>query len=753
MIETGFSDFHHLIYTILKSRFTKLPPKTIRYRDYKKYSESQFLTELSFNLAKESPGSIESFTELFDKTLDKYAPFKTVVIRGNNKPHMSKTLRKAIMLRTRLKNRSVKTRNEADLRRYRQQRNLVVKLNKRAKREYYENLDMNSINDNKSFWKKLKPLFSNSMVNEKIVLIENDKIIRDDKDISQYFNEYFANITDTLNIPKFPDPPVKITGDPVLDAIQKYASHPSVLKIKAMALNNGRFEFSSVDPTLVFSEISKMDPSKKTSGAIPTDKLKLASSACYKEITYHINKAICTNVFPDILKLADVSPIFKMGETFIRGNYRPISVLSSLSKLYERVLSQQIVPFMVPNFSNLLCAFRENHSSQHALLRLIELCRKGLDKKGIVGMVLMDLSKAFDCLPHDLLIAKLEAYGFGIGSLRLIFDYLTSRKQRVRINSTYSSWLEITSGVPQGSVLGPLLFNIYINDLTFFIEDSHLCNFADDNTLYASDFKLERVISRLENDMHKTLVWFESNMMVANPSKFQFMFMGLGHDYKLCMEIDEKVITTVQQVKLLGVVIDSKLKFDDHVKSLCLKANRNVSALSRAAKLIDPPKCKLLYNSFVMSNFRYCPLIWMFCGKTANKEINRVHKRALRILLKDYDASFEELLIRNDEKTVHVQNLQKLLIEVYKSLNHENPSFLWDLFTRKEINYNLRVKDILTLPKASTASFGTNSIAYRGSILWNSTPDVIKSSSTVTVFGKNIKNWFGEGCSCKICKT
>ena len=134
---------------------------------------------------------------------------------------------------------------------------------------------------------------------------------------------------------------------------------------------------------------------------------------------------------------------------------------------------------------------------------------KNLDKKGIVGMVLMDLSKPFDCLPHDLLIAKLEAYGFGIGSLRLIFDYPTSRKQRVRINSAYSSWLEITSGVPQGSVLGPLLFNVYINDLTFFIEDSHLCNFAYDNTLYASDFKLEGVISRPENDMQKTLVWFE----------------------------------------------------------------------------------------------------------------------------------------------------------------------------------------------------------------------------------------------------
>ena len=142
----------------------------------------------------------------------------------------------------------------------------------------------------------------------------------------------------------------------------------------------------------------------------------------------------------------------------------------------------------------------------------------------------------------------------------------------------------------------------------------------------------------------------------------------------------------------------------------------------------------------------------MFCGRTANKEINSVHKLALRILLQDYDASFDELLIRNEEKTVHVQNLQKLMIEVYKSLNHENPSFLWDLFTRKVINYYLRIKDILTLPKASTASFGTNSIAFRGSILWNSTPDVIKNSNTVSVFGKNIKHWTGEGCNCNICK-
>ena len=141
----------------------------------------------------------------------------------------------------------------------------------------------------------------------------------------------------------------------------------------------------------------------------------------------------------------------------------------------------------------------------------------------------------------------------------------------------------------------------------------------------------------------------------------------------------------------------------------------------------------------------------MFCGKTANNETNRVYKRALRIVLRDCDASFDELLVENEEKTIHVRNLQMLMIEVYKSLNHQNPSFLWELFARKEINYNLRIKDFLALPKALTTSFGINSMSFRGSILWNSTPDVIKSSNTVFAFIKKFKNWFGEVCNCKNC--
>ena len=141
----------------------------------------------------------------------------------------------------------------------------------------------------------------------------------------------------------------------------------------------------------------------------------------------------------------------------------------------------------------------------------------------------------------------------------------------------------------------------------------------------------------------------------------------------------------------------------------------------------------------------------MFSGKTSNREINRIHKRALRILLNDYEASFEELLQRNNEQTVHTKNLQKLMTEVYKSLNRQNPAFMLDLFIRKEVTYNLRVKDLLQLPTARTVLNGFNSIVFKGSILWNAISDEIKSSQSIASFKRKIKSWNGDDCNCNIC--
>ena len=179
----------------------------------------------------------------------------------------------------------------------------------------------------------------------------------------------------------------------------------------------------------VWNEINQLASSKKSSGCIPTDILKLISEPYSKDIANYINMMFQSGMFPDILKLADVSPIFKCDDAFVKTNFLPISVLSAISKVFERCMTKQMWPFANQVLSNLLCGFRAGYSTQHALFRLIEFCPKKLDENYTIGMVLMDLSKAYDC---DLLIAKLEAYGFGMHSLRLIASYLPTGSNALR---------------------------------------------------------------------------------------------------------------------------------------------------------------------------------------------------------------------------------------------------------------------------------------------------------------------------------
>ena len=286
-----------------------------------------------------------------------------------------------------------------------------------------------------------------------------------------------------------------------------------------MTKESDRFVFRPFEPAEVWDEINRLDTTKKTSGDSPTHILKLTSDISFSAVTKLANEMVEECTFPDELKLADVSPVFKSGNTTVKTNYRPISVLLSLSKVFERLLLKQFPPFIEKRLSAILCAFKKGHSTQHALFRVTEMVRHSIDKGGITAMVLMELSKAYDCLPHDLLIAKLDAYGVGIDSLKLIYSYLTDRKQRVKIGTSFSTWKSLSKRVPQGSVLGPLLFNIFINDLFYAIEHSQVCSFADDNTIFASGETLDEVTNCIENDMRKAMNLYKLNEMVAKPGK------------------------------------------------------------------------------------------------------------------------------------------------------------------------------------------------------------------------------------------
>ena len=387
---------------------------------------------------------------------------------------------------------------------------------------------MKSITDNGKFWKRVKPLFFEKVqTSSDITLVENGTLISDDFKVAEIMNDYFVNITETLGISKNAEnvPPVIEDAGPVERAIRKYQSHPSILRIRANVNEANDFDFQKTSVMEVEKQIRKLKPKKASPcGRVPAKILKQNSEVFSICLTSFFNVMVECCEFPDELKEGEITSLFKNQDAMIKKNYRPITILTSESKIFERILYDQIKVFFP--FSRLLCGFREGYSTQHALLRLLETCKEFLDKKGYAGAVLMDLSKAFDCLDHDLLLAKLDAYGFSPNALKLICSYLSERRQRVKVNGTFSTWCYSKMGVPQGSVLGPLLFNIFINDIFYLVNDTEVCNYADDTTLYVGNKNLRTVLSKLEKDTILLSEWFSDNFMKLNEEKSHLLIFG-----------------------------------------------------------------------------------------------------------------------------------------------------------------------------------------------------------------------------------
>ena len=259
---------------------------------------------------------------------------------------------------------------------------------------------------------------------------------------------------------------------------------------------------------------------------IPPKLIKMACNFLAPILTTTINSSIENSVFPENAKVATVVPLDKgKPDKNDITNFRPVSLLNTFPKFYERVIKDQLVLSMENNFSPMVSGYSKSYSTQHVITRIVEEWKEDLDENFVVGAVLTDLSKAFNCIAHDLFIAKLAAYGFSDTALRYVYSYLSNRKQCVRINNTYSNYQKITSGVPQGSILGPIFFNLSINDLFFFVSDVSLHNFADDNTLSAFAETILELIDILQLGSEIVIDWFENNKMIVNPDKFQAILL------------------------------------------------------------------------------------------------------------------------------------------------------------------------------------------------------------------------------------
>ena len=684
--------------------------------------------------------------------LNKHAPKKKKGIRGNNKLHVNKALRQAIMKRSKLKNKANKTKDPTDIKNYKKQRNYVVNLNKEAKLKYFSKYESD---DNKPFWVRCKPYFTNkhSKADTDIMLSENGELILKNKEIANTFNDHFGSIVDNLGLDHWDDHSLSPTkGDDRIDnIIKRYKNHPSIKNIKAKFNSVHIFSFHPVSVDDVKTVIRDLKNNKSAGGEIPIQILK-ESEFTFRILTNCINKSIETGCFSDSLKAANITPIFKKDHPLDNADYRPVSILPLISKVYERLIYNQWSEYSESFLSHILCGFRKAHSTQHALFKLLQSWQKELDNRGFVGTILVDLSKAYDCIPHELLIAKLKCYGIGNGSLRLVLDYLTNRKQRTKIGSSFSSWCDINTGVPQGSTLGPLLFNIFINDLFFSITKSEVCNFADDNTLYSCNKNLEHVFSNLKYDLRNVLDWFKINSMTANPGKFQFKVLGVKNIAPFNLNVNGKIIPSSNEVKLLGITIDNQLKFKKHIEELCKKSSYKLNALRRIRGYLTVEKARILAYAFIDSQFNYAPLIWMFAGKTLINKICKIHHRTLQVVYNEYNKSYQELLQLNNIVSIHQRHLQYLALEVFKSLMHLNPEFMWSYFNEKPITYDLRKGTKVFLPPVKSFRLGLNSVHFRGSILWNNLPSSIKNSQTINEFKVKLKNLGNIHCTCGVCR-
>ena len=730
-------------------------PSIVHYRKFKDFCNDSFIKDTELLLPKlcdQQNVPFKILKESVNITLDKHAPLNKRYVGANQSPFMSKKLSKEIMKRSRLRNKFLNTKSDTDRKAYNKQRNYVVSLLRNDKKNFYSNLNTKIVIDNRTFWKTVKPFLSEKVtIHSKINLVEDDKIISRDDQIAKMFSEYFISIP-ILNMQSNGYKcPHSSEQDPILKIFDKYKDHPSIKLINAK--NSYKvFKFRQIDIEEVKKIFQSLDAKKAAQkDDIKTNLLKKNVDFFAKYTCDDINDSIRSSKFPNELKQADIVPAHKKRSKLSKENCKPIRILPNVSKIYERCLYDQIATYLEHIFSRYQCGFCKGYSAQQCFLAMIEKWKKTVDNGVVFGALLTNLSKAFDCIPHDLIIAKLEACGFHINALKLIHDYLSNRKQRVKVNDAYSSWKDIFYGVPQGSILSPLLFNIHICDLFYFLKDLDIANYADDTTIYIVSEKKESVIRALETSSSLLFGWFNNNFMKANSDK------STSHLIMSCAEattavIDGSPIDSSKTEVLQGITIDHELKFDDHVNRLCKKAILKLNALARIAPFMSVSKKRIIINSFIESRFRYCPLIWMFHSRGLNHKINRFHERALRITYNDKSSSYGELLTKDRSVTIHHRNIRALAIEIYKVVLGISLPLLNEVFVPRQCSYELRGNSFLERRRVKSVRYGTESISSFAPKIWEILPNERKDSDTLQIFIAKIKKWVPVECPCRLCK-
>ena len=603
---------------------------------------------------------------------------------------------------------------------YNDYKNSFSNLLKQTKRNYYLQKFDQCSGDIKMTWKYLNMLIKAKKSKPKIVLTEDDRDIVDDEVVAHKFNNYFSNVATELD-DKIPQP--------IVSPLQ-FMSEPNQSTFFALPTN--AHEVSKVISTFK-NKASDLE-------TVPVFIFKTLKDMLSPHIAHLFNKSLNTGVFPDCLKLAKIIPIFKAGDTKLMKNYRPISMLPFLSKLFERLMYSRLVTFLEKYniLSNEQFGFRKNSSTSDAVVEFLDNAYRAMDDKNYLIAVFLDFSKTFDTVNHSILLQKLNHLGIRGSFNKWFSSYLKNRKQYVSINNKCSSKTHITLGVPQGSILGPILFLLYINDMPNSSDRLKFVHFADDTTVFASDKNVNRLIDTLNNELKNVDDWLVTNRLSLNVQKTSYMvFTNLLLPNNINIEIRGSSLSKVSNMKFLGIYIDDKLSFNTHVIKTKNKLAKAVGVMKRMSQVIPKPTMLNLYYTLFYSQLTYGIIAWGKSSIQNHNKINSIQKRSWKSLM--LSDPLNELL--------NFDSVYKYFVAVktYKAIvNSEHTYFQLKFNSYIPLhNYETRTRhqNNLNVPYFRTSK-AQNSFFFQAIHTWNELPIVIRNTNlTLKSYKRKLKEY------------